>query len=71
MNMRITEKSQLPAVFHDHPDVFVPSLNKKHSQGPLPAGNVYFPCSQYGEAQLKDFTIMAEEPNHCVKTEAR
>ena len=28
---------------------------------------MYFPCSQYGEAQLKDFTIAAEVPNHCVK----
>ena len=58
--MRIAEKSKF--VFHDHPDMFVPSLNKKHSQGPLAAGNMYFPCSQ-----LKDFTIAAEEPNHCVK----
>ena len=28
---------------------------------------MYFPCSQYGETQLKDFTIAAEVPNHCVK----
>ena len=28
--IRIAEKSKLPAVFHDHPGMFVPSLNKKH-----------------------------------------
>ena len=41
---RIAEKSKLPAVFHDHPDLFVPSL-KKNTQGPapLPTGNMYFP----------------------------
>ena len=47
--------------------MFVPSLNKKHLQGPLPAGNFYHPCSQYGEAKLKDFTFAAEVSTHCVK----
>jgi hypothetical protein len=65
--MRIAEKSKLPASFHDHSGMFVPSLYKKHLQGPLPAGHLYHPCSQYGEAQLKDFTIAAEVPNHCVE----
>ena len=31
--VRIAEKFKLPAVFHDHPEAFLPSLNKKHLQG--------------------------------------
>lgn len=68
--MRIAEKSALPAVVQDHPDLFVQGLKKQHTRGPLPTGNMYFPCSQYGEAQLKMFNIAVEVPNNCVKIDS-
>ena len=68
--MRIAEKSALPAVVQDHPDLFVQGLKKQHTRGLLPTGNMYFPCSQYGEAQLKVFNIAVEVPNNCVKLDS-
>ena len=69
--MRIAEKSTLQAVVQDHPDLFVQDLKKQNIQGPLPTGNMHFPCLQYGKAQLKMFNVAVEIPNDCVDIDSQ
>ena len=69
--MRLAERTRFglktPAENDTSPEAFVQSLKKQHTGGPLPRESMYFPCTEYKEAQLKGYAIAIAGADKCVR----